>query len=70
MATGAVASGGEGKEGNSPPPPPGPVEPDILSLWMDLFSLDSVIFVVDFAQTNLMTSTENSVLEASNLNIC
>ena len=58
--------------------PPGPVEPGTLSLWMDLFSLDSVIFYfdysdlqlfaififeVDFSETYLMTSAENSVLE-------
>ena len=30
---------------------------------MDLFSLDSVIFVVDFSGTYLMTNAENSVLE-------
>ena len=35
-----------------PPPQPGRVEPDISSLWMDLFSLDSVIFVVDFSDTS------------------
>ena len=28
------------------------LEPDISSLWMDLFSLDSVIFVVDFSDTS------------------
>ena len=58
--------------------PPGPVEQGTLSLWMDLFSLDSVIsyfdysdlqlfaifiFEVDFSETYLMTSAENSVLE-------
>ena len=26
--------------------PPGPVEPDTLSLWMELFSLDSVILII------------------------
>ena len=61
--------------------PPGPVEPGTLSLWMDLFSLDSVIlnfdysdlqlfaifiFEVDFLETYLMTSAENSVLEPPN----
>ena len=25
---------------------PGPVEPDTLSLWMELFSLDSVILII------------------------
>ena len=64
--------------------PPGPVEPGTLSLWMDLFSLDSVIFYfdysdlqlfaififeVDFSETYLMTSAENSVLEPPNLKI-
>ena len=28
------------------PPPTGPVEPDTLSLWMGLFSLDSVILII------------------------
>ena len=32
--------------GQLPPLPPGPVEPDTLSLWMDLFSLDLVILVI------------------------
>ena len=56
----------------SPPPPthpPGRVEPDISSLWMDLFSLDSVIFVIDFSDTYLMTNAENSVLELPNFKI-
>ena len=35
-----------------PSPPPGRVEPDISSLWMDLFSLDSFFFVVDFSDTS------------------
>ena len=49
MANRAVASGGGEKGGQLPPThTPGPVEPDISSLWMDLFFLDSVIFVVDF----------------------
>ena len=54
-----------------PPPrhPPGRVEPDISSLWKDLFSLDSVIFVVDFSDTYLMTNAENSVLEPPNFKI-
>ena len=52
-----------------PTPPPGRVEPDISSLWMDLFSLDSVIFVVDFSDTYLMTNAENSVLELPNFKI-
>ena len=38
-----MGRGGGGKEGSCPP---GPVEPDTLSLWMDLFSLDSLIFIV------------------------
>ena len=38
----AVASGGA--KGTAVPP--GPVEPDKSSLWMDLFSLDSVILIV------------------------
>ena len=71
MATRAVA--GEGEEGGhftSPPPhAPGRVEPDISSLWMDLFSLDSLIFVVDFSDTYLMTNAENSVLELPNFKI-
>ena len=50
----------------SPPPLPGRVEPDISSLWMDLFSLD---FVVDFSDTYLMTNAENSVLELPNFKI-
>ena len=37
----AVDSGGEGSSC-----PAGPVKPDKLSLWMDLFSLDSVILTV------------------------
>ena len=58
------------KGGTLPPPPqPGRVEPDISSLWMDLFSLDSVIFVVDFSDTYLMTNAENSVLELPNFKI-
>ena len=52
-----------------PPPQPGRVEPDISSLWMGLFSLDSVIFVVDFSDTYLMTNAENSVLELPNFKI-
>ena len=78
MATRAVAGEGRGGGGRGalwgggrpgaplpppPPHPPGRVEPDISSLWMDLFSLDSVIFVVDFSGTYLMTNAENSVLE-------
>ena len=57
--------GGGGRKGGTllPPPQPGRVEPDISSLWMGLFSLDSVIFVVDFSDTYLMTNAENSVLE-------
>ena len=54
MATRAVAGvGGRGGEGGGR----GHftrhrLEPDISSLWMDLFSLDSVIFVVDFSDTS------------------
>ena len=60
----------EGRGALYPPaPPPGRVEPDISSLWMDLFSLDSVIFVVDFSDTYLMTNAENSVLELPNFKI-
>ena len=55
--------------GHFTPHPPGRVEPDISSLWMDLFSLDSVIFVVDFSDTYLMTNAENSVLELPNFKI-
>ena len=64
--------------------PPGSVEPDKSSLWMDLFSLDSVILIVvtcknclpfssafeaDFSERYLMTSAENSVSEHPNLKI-
>ena len=67
---------------SGPPPPPGPVEPGTLTFWMDLFSLDSVIFYfdysdfklfaififeVDFSWTYLMTNAENSVSEPPNL---
>ena len=38
----AIASGGA----SGAPAPPGPVEPDTSSLWMELFSLDSVIFII------------------------
>ena len=54
---------------------PGPVDPDTASLWMDLFSLDSVIFIIvtcicfPFSEPYLMTSAENSVLECTKLNI-
>ena len=34
-----------------------------------MFSLDSVIFVVDFSDTYLMTNAENSVLEPPNFKI-
>ena len=44
MWIGAVASGGEGVVGKGGSCPSGPVEPDTLSLWMDLFFLDSVIY--------------------------
>ena len=76
--TRTVASGGKG---SSYPLPPGPVELDTSSLWMDLFSLDSVIlisvtcnclpfsiFKID-SETYLITSAENSVSESPNLNI-
>ena len=33
--------------------PPGPVEPGTLSLRMDLFSLDSVIFYFDYSDLQL-----------------
>ena len=77
----AVASGGA--KGTAVPP--GPVEPDKSSLWMDLFSLDSVILIVvtcnyyclpfsfhievDFLETYLMTSVDDSVSERPNLKI-
>ena len=74
----AVASGGA--RGNSSPPPLRPVEPDKSSLFIDLFSLDSVILInsdlqlfaififgVDFSETYLMTSAESSVSEPPNL---
>ena len=71
MATRAVAGGGGGGGRGAlyPPHAPGRVEPDVSSLWMDLFSLDSVIFVVDFSDTYLMTNAENSVLELPNFKI-
>ena len=57
----AVASGGQG---------------GTASLWMDLFSLDSVIFIIVTcnclpfqSEPYLMTSAENSVLECKKLNI-
>ena len=53
----AVASGGA-REAT----PSGPVEPGKLSLWMDLFE-------VDFLETYLVTSAENSVSEPPNLKI-
>ena len=69
--------GGGGAAGGPPPPPPPPwpVEQDTSSLWMGLFSLDSVIliivtcnllfaifiFEVDILETYLMTSAENSI---------
>ena len=61
--------------------PPGPVEPDKSSLFMDLFSLGSVImiivtcsclsfiFEVDFSETYLVTSAKNSVSEPPNWKI-
>ena len=77
----AVASGGA--KGTAVPP--GPVEPDKSSLWMDLLSLDWVIlivvtcnyyclhfhfiFEVDFLETYLMTSVDDSVSEPPNLKI-
>ena len=42
--TGAQSSTSKG--GSCPPSPPGHVEPDTSSLWMDLFSLDSVILIM------------------------
>ena len=60
---------------------PGPVEPDKSSLWIDLFSLDSVILIVvtcncllfsylrSIFRRHLMTSAENSVSEPPNLKI-
>ena len=45
--TRAVASGGgRGRRGATTPLPPGPVELDTSSLWMDWFSLDSVILII------------------------
>ena len=62
--------------------PRGPVEPDTLSLWMDLFYLDSVILIIvtrnclafsysrPIFQTHFMTSAENSASEPPNLKPC
>ena len=59
--------------------PRGPVEPDTLSLWMDLLSLDSVILIIvtcnclpfsysrPIFRTHFMTSAENSASEPPNL---
>ena len=59
--------------------PMGPVEPDTLSLWMDLFYLDSVILITvtcnclpfsysrPIFRTHFMTSAENSASEPPNL---
>ena len=59
--------------------PRGPVEPDTLSLWMDLSSLDSVILIIvtcnclpflysrPIFRTHFMTSAENSASEPPNL---
>ena len=71
----APARGDGGAHGGPLPPPPWPVEQDTSSLWMGLFSLDSVIliivtcnllfaifiFEVDILETYLMTSAENSI---------
>ena len=74
--------GGGGLGGKGAAVPPGPVEPDKSSLWMDLFSLDSVIFVKVtcnclpfsywrsiFSKIYLMTSAENNVWEPPNLKL-
>ena len=42
----AVAIGGGGGGGKGGGCPPGPIEPDTSSLWMDLFSLDSVTLII------------------------
>ena len=76
----AVASGGWGVGGQEGSYLPGPVEPDKSSLWMDLLSLEPVIFVKVtcnclpfsylrpiFSETYLMTSAENNVWEPPNL---
>ena len=42
----AVASGGGGGGARGAAAPLGPVELDTSSLWMDLFSLDSVILII------------------------
>ena len=34
-------------QGGSCPLSPGPVKPDTSSLWVDLFSLDSVILIIN-----------------------
>ena len=61
--------------------PRGRVESDTLSLWMDLFYLDSVILIIvtfnclpfsywrSIFRTHFMTSAENSVSEPPNLKI-
>ena len=43
IRTVAIGGGGGGKGGSCPP---GPIEPDTSSLWMDLFSLDSVTLII------------------------
>ena len=68
-----------GKGGSCPPPSPGPVEPDKSSLWVDLFSSDSVILVIvtcsnsefaifiledDFSETYIMTSAKKKTFQS------
>ena len=70
---------GGGYGGRGPPPSPGPVEPDKSSLWVDLFSSDSVILVIvtcsnsefaifiledDFSETYIMTSAKKKRFRA------
>ena len=53
-----VWEGGGGQGGSCPP---GPVEPDKSSLWMDLFSLDSVILVIVTCNNCLPFSYSRSI---------
>ena len=52
---------GRGRGGKGAAAPPGPVEPDKSSLWMDLFSLDSVILVIVTCNNCLPFSYSRSI---------